>query len=215
LNSRAATLATSASAAARKFGRPSRIVTCEPRRFQTLPSSRPITPAPMTPRRLGTLSKSSAPMLSTMCSPNFANGSSIESEPAARTTLLPLSSTVLPSCCFTVTTLPGCSWPKPWYAATLLALNSAAMPPVNCFTILSLRPIMVPTSIFASLVLIPCSPKMWPRFQNWREESSSALEGMQPTRRQVPPSAGLPSLPSAASTQATFMPSCAARIAAW
>src|SRR5438128_1919704 len=35
------------------------------------------------------------------------------------------------------------------------------MPPVNCFTILSLRPIMVPTSIFASLKLMPWSPRRW------------------------------------------------------
>ena len=33
--------------------------------------------------------------------------------------------------------------------------------------------------------------------QNCLDESSSALDGMQPTRRQVPPRAGLPSLPSA------------------
>ena len=38
---------------------------------------------------------------------------------------------------------------------------------------------------------------------------------MQPTRRQVPPSAGLPSLPSAASMHAVFRPSWAARMAAW
>ena len=74
----------------------------------------PITPAPMTPRRFGTSVKSSAPTLSTMRSPsNFANGSSIESEPAARITCLPASSTSLPSCCFTLTILPGCSVPNP------------------------------------------------------------------------------------------------------
>jgi hypothetical protein len=42
-------------------------VTSAPRRFHTLPSSRPITPAPITPRRFGTSVKSSAPALSTMC----------------------------------------------------------------------------------------------------------------------------------------------------
>ncbi len=89
------------------------------------------------------------------------------------------------------------------------------MPPVNCFTMASLRPIIVPTSIFGSFAVMPCWPKMCCRLWNWREESSSALDGMQPTRRQVPPSAGLPSLPSAASMQATFMPSWAARMAAW
>jgi hypothetical protein len=42
------------------------MVTSDPRRFHTLPSSSPITPAPITPRRFGTVSKSSAPTLSTM-----------------------------------------------------------------------------------------------------------------------------------------------------
>ena len=46
----------SASAVPRNSGSASRIVTSAPRRFQTLPSSRPITPAPITPRRLGTSS---------------------------------------------------------------------------------------------------------------------------------------------------------------
>src|SRR5262249_21786393 len=45
-------------------------------------------------------------------------------------------------------------------------------------------------------------------WENSSEESSSALLGMQPTLRQVPPRI------SYFSTQATFMPSCAARIAA-
>jgi hypothetical protein len=146
---------------------------------------------------------------------NFAKGSSMESEPAAMTTLVPLSSTSPPSCCLTLTTLPLCRVPKPKNGVTLFALNSIAMPPVNCFTIRSLRSIIAGTSIFGSLKLMPCSPNRWPMFQNWREESSSAFDGMQPMRRHVPPSAGLPSLPSAASMQATFMPSWAARIAAW
>ena len=38
----------------------------EPSRRHTLPSSRPMTPAPITPRRLGTASKSSAPQESTI-----------------------------------------------------------------------------------------------------------------------------------------------------
>ncbi|KAG1067818.1 hypothetical protein G6F40_017706 [Rhizopus arrhizus] len=88
------------------------------------------------------------------------------------------------------------------------------MPPVNCLTILSLRPTIASTSILASLKLMPWSPKMWPMFQNWREESSSALDGMQPTLVQVPPGAGPPWPVCQASMQATDMPSCAARMAA-
>ena len=92
----------------------SRMVTSAPRRFHTLPSSRPITPAPITARRFGVSLKSSAPTLSTMYSPsNFANGSSIESEPAAMITLVPLSSTSPPSCCFTFTTRSAWRVAKP------------------------------------------------------------------------------------------------------
>ena len=46
------------------------------------------------------------------------------------------------------------------------------------------------------------------------DASSRALDGMQPQFRHVPPSLGLPSLPSDLSTQAVAMPSWAARIAA-
>ncbi len=65
------------------------MVTSLPSRFHTLPSSRPITPAPITPNRFGTTSKSSAPALSTMSFPsNFANGSSIGTEPVAMITFV-------------------------------------------------------------------------------------------------------------------------------
>ena len=66
-----------------------------------------------------------------------------------------------------------------------------------------------------SKALLDSSRQFWNMGHLFGEHGiSSALDGMQPTRRQVPPRAGLPSLPSAASMQATFMPSCAARIAA-
>src|SRR2546423_11351426 len=51
----------------RKSGSASSTTTCAPSRRHTLPSSSPITPAPMTPRRFGTASRSSAPQESTMC----------------------------------------------------------------------------------------------------------------------------------------------------
>jgi hypothetical protein len=104
--------------------------------------------------------------------------------------------------------------PQPAKGVTLLPLNSIVMPPVNCFTILSLRPTIVPTSILALSALMPCAAKPCVRLWNCLDESSIALDGMQPTFKQVPPSAGLPSLPMKASTQAVFRPSCAARIAA-
>src|SRR5690606_15221362 len=57
------------SAIARKRSWASSSTTSLPSRRHTLPSSRPITPAPMTPRRAGTESNSSAPVESTTRSP--------------------------------------------------------------------------------------------------------------------------------------------------
>ena len=54
LNCLPASLAMSRSTTARKSSSASSTTTSEPRRFQTLPSSRPITPAPTTPSFFGT-----------------------------------------------------------------------------------------------------------------------------------------------------------------
>src|SRR3990167_8525926 len=55
-----------------------------------------------------------------------------------------------------------------------------------------------------------------PSLASWyfQELSSNALDGMQPTFRQVPPRAILPSLSWYFSIQAVFRPSCAALMAA-
>src|SRR5512139_433671 len=53
----------------------------------------------------------------------------------------------------------------------------------------------------------------WSTFSYSSDEASSALDGMQPTLRQVPPSAPSPAGVCHSSTHATFMPSCAARTA--
>ena len=45
------------------------------------------------------------------------------------------------------------------------------------------------------LTLMPCSAKRWPACSKFSDDCSSALDGMQPTLVQVPPSAGLPSAP--------------------
>src|ERR687897_1005170 len=74
-------------------------MTSLPSRRHTLPSSRPMTPAPITPSRLGTASKSSAPQESTMFLPsNGAERSSVGLEPDASTTCFAVSSRLLPSC---------------------------------------------------------------------------------------------------------------------
>src|SRR3712207_5165917 len=64
------------------------------------------------------------------------------------------------------------------------------------------------TSTCTSPTVKPWASALWRICSYSSEESRSALEGMHPTRRQVPPSA--PSF----TTHATLIPSCAARIAA-
>ena len=82
------------------------------------------------------------------------------------------------------------------------------MPVVRSFTTLSLRPIIAPRSRPRPSTLMPCAAKCLAASAYFSEDCSNALEGMQPTLRQVPPRAPRPS------TQAVFIPSCAARIAA-
>ena len=68
-------------------GSSSTTVTFAPSRRQTLPSSSPITPPPITMRCFGTSGIVSAPTFeSTRCSSNFRKGSSIGTEPVAMMT---------------------------------------------------------------------------------------------------------------------------------
>ena len=71
----------------RIVGKSSTTVTFAPSRRHTLPSSRPITPPPMTTRCFGTSGILSAPMFeSTRSSSNLRKGSSIGTEPVAMMT---------------------------------------------------------------------------------------------------------------------------------
>ena len=88
------------------------------------------------------------------------------------------------------------------------------MPLVSWLTIFSLRACIFFTSIFAPVTEIPCAPNLCTTRSKSSEDSSSALEGMQPTLRQVPPSAYSPFSFFHSSMQAVLKPSCAARIAA-
>jgi hypothetical protein len=90
---------------------------------------------------------------------------------------------------------------------TLFFLNRPAIPPVSWVTILSLRFIIVARSSPAWLTTMPWRAR--PPWASWysSEDSSNALDGMQPTRRQVPPSRG------SSSMHATLQPNWAARMA--
>ena len=87
-------------------------------------------------------------------------------------------------------------------------MKSDATPPVICVTTASFHSFALREVELGSETLTPSFPnesRAW-----WRKCAvcTQALVGMQPTRRQVPPSSG------SFSMQTTFAPSCAARIAA-
>jgi hypothetical protein len=113
LNSRAAVFATSASAAARNSGSASRPVTSAPSRRHTLPSSSPITPAPITPRRLGTVEVERADVVDDVLAVELRERQLDRIRARCDDDVVPLSSTSLPSCSLTLTTLSLCRVPKP------------------------------------------------------------------------------------------------------
>src|SRR5690606_25734555 len=112
------------------------------------------------------------------------------------------------------TCLLASSLPVPCSQVTLFAWNSAAIPPVSCSTTSSLRFCIVAMSILTLPTSMPCTASLSCASWYFQDESSSALDGIQPTFRQVPPSAGLPCLLMRFSIQAVLKPSCAQRMAA-
>ena len=200
----AASLRTSPSMPGSNWSRYSTTVTCAPSRPQTEPSSSPITPPPITTILPGTLSSSSAPVLSTTTFwSTVTPGSGVTDDPVAMTTF------------FAVTvrspTLTLCALSKearPLIQSTLFFLNRNSIPPVNCLTESRRCPCIASRS--SSGVTLTPSFAISPEAAAWKysEAWSMAFDGMQPTLRQVPPSV------SRLSAQAVFSPSCAARIAA-
>ena len=119
-----------------------------------------------------------------------------------------LSVRELPSAKATSTALGDLIVPQPLTYSTLFFLKRPSMPLVNPETVSSLAFCIADQSYARPVNVTPIAP-MWSRASaNAWLELSSALEGMQPTLRHVPPSEPRPS------THATFMPSCAALIAA-
>ena len=96
----------------------------------------------------------------------------------------------------------------PKIGSTLFLRNRNRTPSVSPLTTSSLRASIAGRSSRRPSNWMPCFLNR--SFDRWNSslESSIALLGMQPTFRHVPPSV------RPFSTQATFMPSCAARIAA-
>ena len=141
------------------------------------------------------------------CSSIVTPGSGVTSEPVAIRMVRVASVRSAPSAPV-ATTRPGAAMrPVPRTRSTLFFLNRKSMPRVLSATALSFQAIIAGRSSVTLSTTTPWRAR-WPTSANFSDESSSALEGMQPTLRQVPPSV------ASFSTQATRMPSCAARMAA-
>ena len=97
--------------------------------------------------------------------------------------------------------------PAPFSQVTLFFLNRNSTPLTLAVTTSPLRACIRARSSFTASIRMPCSAKWWLASSKFSLDCSSALLGMQPMFRQVPPSV------SRISTHAVRRPSCAARIA--
>jgi hypothetical protein len=212
-----ASFAMAPSAAPRNAGSASSTVTSAPSRRQTLPISSPMTPAPTTPRRFGTAGIARAPALSSTRTLSIGTpGSARGFDPVATITCFAASSAGFAPATASFHRSPSlpANDPTPWKNATLFFLNRYRMPSLFWATTRSLRASIFATSIVRPATPMPWSANAWPACAKFSDDCSSAFDGMQPTFVHVPPGAGLPSPRVQSSTHATFMPSCAARIAA-
>ena len=135
-------------------------------------------------------------------------------EPVATMISFVADSACLPPSCLSVD-LDGSRPPPvrravPLIQSILFFLNSISMPPVRPEIILSLRACTAGMSIETAAPSMPVSPHSFADCATFSACacSSSALVGIQPQIRQVPPSV------FCFSTTATLRPSCAARMAA-
>src|SRR5262249_37882560 len=164
-------------------------------------------PAPTTSSRCGTLSRAMAASDETIrCSSMSMPFSRAMSDPVAITIFLVVSVLSVPLPFTSI--LPGATMrPVPCTASTLFFLSRNSTPLTLPSTPESLNFIMAFRSSCGGVTMIPMVPKLCPASSNSSEGWSSALEGMRPTLRQVPPYV------ARFSTTAVFKPSWAARMA--
>ena len=112
-NERTTTFAKSASRPGRIFGKPSRIVTCEPRSANVDANSQPMAPPPMTAMRAGMRSSMSTSSDVMIGPPGSKPGITRGTLPAARMTASPFTCVTVPSSAVTVTELSAFSAPTP------------------------------------------------------------------------------------------------------
>ena len=165
-------------------------------------------PAPTTISFFGTAGRLRAPVESTtLPSTKSTPGRGVGSEPVAMTMSLAFRIVFVPSAAST-STVPGPAIrPLPLIQSALFFLNRNSMPLVRAVT-LSLFCFIITGRFSVGVTSMPMPAKSFDADSNSSEACSRALDGMQPTFRQVPPN--VPRI----STQATFIPSCPARIAA-
>ena len=77
--------------------------------------------------------------------------------------------------------------PVPWKESILFFLSRKATPSTLPFTPWSLKASILARSSFGAGTSMPMAAKPCPASSKSSEACSSALEGMQPTLRQVPP----------------------------
>ena len=204
-NAFASSFAASASSCGISVSSISTIVTSEPKRWKIEANSQPMMPPPRTTSRLGTSVCASRPVESTQrgeSSPSI--GGMIGNEPVATIACLKVTSSP-PSTAIVFASLKR---PLPFTHSTPFALNRPAIPPVICLTTPFFHSTAVPKSSSGFETLTPNFAKTSSAWCSACAVCTHAFVGMQPTRRQVPPSSG------SSSMQAVFAPSWAARIAA-
>mmetsp|Transcript_27659 Transcript_27659/g.64873 ORF Transcript_27659/g.64873 Transcript_27659/m.64873 type:complete len:243 (-) Transcript_27659:483-1211(-) len=146
-------LVTSASIEGQRRSMNSMTVTSVPRRDQTLPISRPMTPPPTTAMVWGMEAISRAPVESTILPAALSTGTGgrgVTSDPVARTMFLVSSDSVRPSLSSTETPLGPVREPLPLRYVTPCFLNRCSMPPVKPLTVAALPFCILATSIDTS-----------------------------------------------------------------
>mmetsp|Transcript_16341 Transcript_16341/g.46920 ORF Transcript_16341/g.46920 Transcript_16341/m.46920 type:complete len:222 (-) Transcript_16341:499-1164(-) len=146
-------LVTSTSIEGQRRSMNSMTVTSVPRRDQTLPISRPMTPPPTTAMVLGMEAISRAPVESTILPAALSTGTGgrgVTSDPVARTTFLVSSDSVPPSLSSTETPLGPVREPFPLRYVTPCFLNRCSIPPVNPSTVAAFPACILPTSMLTS-----------------------------------------------------------------
>ena len=188
----------SSSSAGIRFGSISMIVTSEPKRRRIEANSQPMMPPPRMTRRPGTSVCASRPVESTQrgeSRPSIAGRSG--NEPVA--TIADLKVTSSPPS--TAIVLASLKRPVPLSHSTPPALKRLATPCVICATTCAFHSFAAAKSRVGAPTWTPSLAKVCSASLIANAVCTQAFVGMQPTRRQVPPSSG------SFSMQTAFAPS--------